>query len=222
MKVIRAFRTAVVAAAVGGAALGLAANADAEFFGDPAGAADFWVLQSGDDCALMATADVIGELTGHQPSEAEIIDAAMHTPSRIRDGQPIYLPPPDPNDPDSGQGTNIFDLPVLLEHYGVHATATNEDDVPAGQTNLDVLEKALDGGHRIIVSVNAETIWNQDGDRTHGDHAVVVTGLDTDDGVVMLNDSGTEDGADEVVPMDVFESAWAAGYHAVVVTTEAA
>lgn len=50
------------------------------------------------------------------------------------------------------------------------------------------------------------------------DHAVVVTGVDLVNGMVHLNDSGTR--ADEVVPLDVFQQAWATGNQELVVTRE--
>ena len=55
-------------------------------------------MQSLDDCALMAAADVIGELTGHEPSEREIIAVAERLRSQVHAG-PIYTPPANMNDP---------------------------------------------------------------------------------------------------------------------------
>ena len=68
----------------------------------------------------------------------------------------------------------------------------------------------------MIVSLNAEMIWHQP-DRDQGratatrvsDHAVVVTGVDTANGVVHLNDSGNPEGRDEQIPMALFVKAWA-------------
>jgi hypothetical protein len=47
---------------------------------------------------------------------------------------------------------------------------------------------------------------------------VVVTGIDTKAGVVHLNDSGSNTGRDEQVPIATFENSWAAGHTFVVVT----
>lgn len=123
---------------------------------------------------------------------------------------------------ESGKGTNFHDLPRLLDHYGMQSTITDEDDLPTGRTNFDVLAEALDGGHKVLVALNAETIWDIDGDRSHSDHILVVTGLDTDANVVHLNDSGTEDGCDEQVSRDTFDAAWGAAYHSILVTTQTA
>jgi hypothetical protein len=51
------------------------------------------------------------------------------------------------------------------------------------------------------------------------DHAVVVTGVDTANGVVHLNDSGTPDGRDEQIPMALFAKAWATSHNFMVITT---
>ncbi len=72
---IAAARTALVASAAAGAlALGLAAPAGASAggpsYGDPAAAAKWWRLQTYDDCALMASADVVGQMTGRSLQSA--------------------------------------------------------------------------------------------------------------------------------------------------------
>jgi hypothetical protein len=221
-------RSVTAAVLIGAAAVGLAggiANAAENpggLYGDPDTASSYWVQQSLDDCSLMATADVVGQLTGNQPSEQEIVDLAGATPSAHHDG-PIYLPAPADN-PDGGNGTDSRDLPILLSHYGIHAVYTDDDvaaeiGVPTGMT---ALEDAVEDGHKVIAGVNAETIWDEEGDRTNADHDLVVIGIDTEAGIVHLNDSGTEDGADEQVPIDVFEAAWKTSGHDMVITLETA
>ena len=77
----------------------------------------------------------------------------------------------------------------------------------------------------MIVSVNAELIWHQpvetkdENGNPRGDHAVVVTGVDTANNVVHLNDSGTPEGRDEQIPMALFVQAWDASNELMVVTT---
>jgi hypothetical protein len=220
-------RSITAAALIGAAAIGLAggiANAadTPGLHGDPETASSYWVQQSLDDCSLMATADVVGQLTGNQPSEQEIVDLAGATPSAHHDG-PVYVPAPADN-PDAGNGTDSRDLPILLSHYGIHAVYTDDDvaaeiGVPTGMT---ALENAVGEGHKVIAGVNAETIWDEEGDRTNADHDLVVTGIDTEAGIVHLNDSGTEDGADEQVSIAVFEAAWKTSGHDMVITLEAA
>ena len=51
------------------------------------------------------------------------------------------------------------------------------------------------------------------------DHAVVVTGVDTADNVVHLNDSGTPKGRDEQIPLELFLKSWETSNELVVVTS---
>jgi hypothetical protein len=212
-------RGTIVAAVIGGASLGFAGHAVAEVYGDPEGSSNFWVQQTLDDCSLMSTADVIGQLTGYQPSENEIVALAGATPSKHHDGA-IYLPPANPDDPDSGNGTDSQDLPILLAHYGVNSVYTDDDVAKQGgaPTGMEALKNELGAGHKVIAGVNAQTIWNEDGDRSTANHDLVVNAVDTDLGIVFLNDSGTDDGQDEQVPIATFETAWATSGHDMVIT----
>jgi hypothetical protein len=74
----------------------------------------------------------------------------------------------------------------------------------------------------VIAALNAETIWNIQGNRTNPDHAVVVTGVDTGNNIVHLNDSGTPNGRDEQIPMTTFSQAWATSNNLLIVTRETA
>lgn len=182
-------------------------------YGNPAAAAPFWRYQQyDDDCVEIAAADVVGELTGRQPSEQAIIRVAQTTPSTVHSG-PIYTKP---NKRKPGGGTSFDDEPALLAHYGIRSVSTDRGiaartGVPTG---MRALEQDLAKGHKVIVGVNAELTWGEpvedktsDG-RPEANHAVVVTGVDTAAGVVHLNDSGREDGRDERVPIDVFVRSW--------------
>ncbi|MGH3531580.1 MAG: hypothetical protein ACRDSX_06550, partial [Mycobacterium sp.] len=65
--------------------------------------------------------------------------------------------------------------------------------------------------------------WNYppgQGQRTSADHAVVVTGVDTANDIVHLNDSGIPTGRDEQIPMDTFTLGWANGNNLVFVTRQ--
>ncbi|OBK54339.1 hypothetical protein A5656_22450 [Mycobacterium gordonae] len=185
-------------------------------YGNPAAAAQYWRKQSFDDCALMAAADVIGELTGRQPTEDEIVGAAQQLRSRMHPG-PMYS---------AGYGTDPGDIPALLARYGIYGVATSQDEAAATglDSGLEALERYLADGHKVIAGVNAEMIWGlpiqtrDNRGNPMSDHAVVVTGVDLTNGTVHLNDSGTR--ADEVVSLDVFLRAWAAGNDELVVTRE--
>ncbi|MBO0676654.1 hypothetical protein JRC04_04145 [Mycolicibacterium sp. S2-37] len=188
-----------------------------ELHGDPDEASNYWNQQNFQDCGLMAVATVVGLTTGTAPSEQEIVAVASSLPSP-GENRPIYTPP-DPNNPNSDNGTTSEEQIVLLKHYGINATAT--DDGLAAETGLPTgipaLPGYLDSGRRLIVGVNAETIWAEEGGYDADDHSVVLTGVDPEAGVVFLSDSGTEDGDGEQVPIDVFERAWAVGGHDLIV-----
>ena len=176
-------------------------NSQGGMHGDPAAAAPYWRFQVAQFvCGEMAVADVIGQITGHEPSEGEITATAEHTPSDSHPG-PVYTP---------SRRTSNNDLVVLLAHFGI----------PAGgfHSNLDLIEQDLDHGRKVIAGVNDKTLWNESGNRSQEDHFVVVTGIDTDAGVVHLNDSGLADGRDEQVSIATFEAAWATSDHFAVVT----
>ncbi|MGO9152065.1 C39 family peptidase [Mycobacterium sp.] len=169
--------------------------------GDPAAAAPYWRYQQQDyDCGEMAVADVVGEITGNQPTEDEVTAAAENVPSVNHSG-PIYRP---------ASRTSNNDLPVLMAHYGIQASAV--------QTNTDSLIQDLDQGRKVIVGLNDKIIWNKPGDRSVENHFVVVTGIDTRTGVVHLNDTGSSAGRDEQVSMANFEQAWGTSNNLAVVT----
>ena len=176
-------------------------NQQAGMYGDPAAAAPFWRLQHSSDCAEMAVADVVGQVTGHEPTEQQITRVAKTTGSSTGAG-PIYR---------RRRGTDIRNLPALLAHYGVQSSLS--------ESTIGGLEQDLTQGRRVISAVNAQTIWNTSGNRNVDNHVVVVTGVDTNAGVVHLNDSGIRTGRDERVSLAVFETAWATSQNLAVVTT---
>ncbi|SON62696.1 hypothetical protein MSIMFI_04223 [Mycobacterium simulans] len=232
-RIAAAARAAVLAVVGAAAALGLAigtAQAAPDpprgartLYGDPAAAAPFWRYQKyDDDCVEMAVADVVGQVTGHEPSEAAIIRVAQSTPSIVHPG-PVYTRP---GKRKSGEGTYFDDEPTLLAHYAIRAVSTDTDStgVPTG---MDALEQALSASRKVIVGVNSEILWGEpvvdktpDG-QPDSNHAVVVIGIDTAAGVVHLNDSGSEDGRDEQVPIAVFIRSWATSDNQMTVTTVA-
>lgn len=170
-------------------------------YGDPGAAAPFWRRQHGSDCAEMAAADVIGEVTGRQPSEQQIDATAQRTQSIPHPGV-IWTP---------GGPTNSMDISLLLALYGVGSDAA--------PSSTGALEQALARGHKVIAGVNAPILWNERGDRSKQDHFVVVTGIDTKADVVHLNDSGNNAGRDEEqIPIGTFERSWATGGNYAIVT----
>jgi uncharacterized protein YvpB len=154
----------------------------------------------------MAVADVVGQLTGREPSQVGIELRGIFTKSEAHRGD-IYV----------FDGTSPEDMVVLLQKYGIPS------DLTTGNT-MGALEQDLAGGHKVIAALNAETIWGYPsgkGQRTNADHAVVVTGVDTGTDVVHLNDSGTPNGRDEQIPMATFTQAWATSNNLLIVTQQA-
>ena len=180
--------------------LGLGANQQTGTFGDPVAAAPFWRLQHSSDCGEMAVADVVGQITGTEPTERKITSLARTT-SGVTGAGPIYR---------RRSGTDIRNLPVLLAHYGIQSSLA--------ESNLGGLEQDLAQGRKVIAAVNAQTIWNTLGDRATDNHVVVVTGIDPHAGVVHVNDSGIKSGRDERVSLATFEKSWATSQDLAVVT----
>lgn len=199
---------------------GVPGIARAEFSGDPEYAAQYWGRQHYDDCTMMSVADVVGELTGTKPSEDDVIAIAGEIPNGQGSG-PIYSLPTDAPEGSAArknQLPNIRDLPVLLARYGVGSVYTNDEVASSGgiPTGIPALEANLREGRKVIASVNGETIWDSPGDRSVHDHALVVTGIDTDAGIVHLNDSASPH-PDSQVSVETFEVAWLTSDHAIVV-----
>lgn len=190
-------------------------------YGTPDEDAQFWARQSLDNCTLMAIASVVGQVTGDMPSEEEIIELAEKTPSTTHPGS-IYIRPADPEDPNSGMGTDPRDAVVLLAHYGIDAevTDTESEDESGLDTGMQALEEYLAAGQKVIVSVNAQTIWDEPGSRDQSNHSVSVIGVDVKKGIVHLNDSGIDDGQDEQVPIATFQKAWKTSDYRIIVTED--
>jgi Peptidase_C39 like family len=228
IKIANIAKTAAFAVVAGAVALGVAGPAEAAaptLYGDPAAAAKWWRYQKYDDCVLMASADVIGQVTGKEPSEEAIIKLAQSTPSTDHPGS-IYTKPADTKNPNSGMGTSPMDVPTLLAQYQVGSVVTDKNHAPADGylSGIEGLKKELAAGNKIIVGVNAEVIWHnpveQKDDRGNprADHAVVVTGVDTATNMVHLNDSGIRAGRDSQIPVKEFLKAWDASLQMMIVT----
>ena len=82
-------------------------------------AGKFWRQQSlEDNCGLVSVADVVGEITGNEPTEQQMITLAKNTPSGTNPG-PIFAPSSDPSHAGGYGGVEMADLVVLLDHYGI-------------------------------------------------------------------------------------------------------
>ncbi|MHA7652505.1 C39 family peptidase [Mycobacterium sp. ML4] len=188
-------------------------------YGDPAAAAQYWQQQSlEDNCGLLSVADVVGQITGHAPTEQQMIALAVNTPSGTNPG-PIYAPVNDPSHANGTGGIEMADEVVLLAHYGIQSAMIDAATHP-GQTGMPALERYLTDNRKIIAWVNSAVIWNTGDQRTAADHFLVVTGIDTNAEVVHLNDPAAEH-ADEQVSISTFTTAWQTGGDSIVVTAAA-
>jgi hypothetical protein len=166
----------------------------------------------------MSVADVVGEITGNEPTEQQMITLAQNTPSGTNPG-PIYAPSSDPSHAGANGGIEMADLVVLLDHYGIKSTMNWTAQRPE-TTGMPALQRYLGDNRKVIAWVNSAVIWNTGDQRTKADHYLVVTGIDTNTTTVHLNDPGA-DHADEQVPIDTFTKAWHPGEESIVVTAAA-
>lgn len=133
-----------------------------------------------DDCDVRAQQFIIEQYTGQKLSEQALEQEA--------ESHGWY-------DPGHG-GTPLADMSKLLEAHGIAATTSSHATV---QQLADQLEE----GHKVIVAVNGEDLWQHDpafqGEvqaptSQTADHAVVVSGIDTSDPNnprVLISDPGT-------------------------------
>jgi hypothetical protein len=126
--------------------------------------------------------------------------------------------------PVGANGMSLQDAQEILAHYDVPSHIVH----PAShQQAIDALANYLEQGRNVILSVNASPIWydgNQTYDNPSGgpDHALVVTAINDQTGVVTLSDPGSPDGNEEQVPLNVFMEAWNASDDQMLVTDHAA
>lgn len=183
--------------------------------GDPTNA-QYWAQQHYEDCALMAVAMISGQLNGVLPTdqtEQDIIDEASRTPSVVRPGEMMWYS-------STQHGISPLDAVQLLRNHGFNTTWRTFGTVGQpisyanGQAALDKLTADLAAGHGVFVAVNARTIWTAVDPVDWGgkpdimNHAVVVLAVDTERGLVYLNDSGVPFGQGMVVPLGAFMWAW--------------
>jgi len=165
-------------------------------FGDPIDDAAHWHHQDHSySCAIVTQMEIYEALTGvHVPEDSWANYAQDHG---------WYSP---------DTGTQPGDFGKLLESMGIH-TETQYD------SSLTDIANALEHGDKVMVAINANDIWHPHADPTTGQpvdqpvagHAVWVTGIvEHPDGTVqvVLNDSGTPDGAASTVDANDFLNGW--------------
>lgn len=125
------------------------------------------------------------------------------------------------------EGTDPSNMGRLMDAY----------DIPVHQVHdasIEQLASELQAGHRVIVGVNSDELWDtgasgdfwnwfievfglDSAEFTPANHAVVVTGIDMsdkDNPMVIVNDSGDPDGESREYPLRDFMDAWEnSGFH---------
>jgi len=176
-----------------------AAFAPTSLIGDPYDDMTYWHPQTGSNtCAIDSQEFVIEQLTGQPVSEQELIQVA--------EAHGWFDPQSD--------GTAMSDVGNLLAFYGLHVDQ-------AMNATIDDIENQLAQGHGVIVGVRADVLWGQSPDTPMttaptipgqgANHAVEVIGMDLSDPTnpkVILNDSGSNNGCGETVPLELFDNAW--------------
>jgi hypothetical protein len=173
------------------------------FIGDPASQMSHWILQTEiDNCAVAAEVSIINQFVG---GDLCLDEATYHSAANG-----WYQP---------GIGTNPSDIGNMMDLHGI------SNHTVMGAT-IEQLTVELQNGHGVIVGVNSAELWDQGlliqvkqffldafglDNINPADHAVVVTGVDVSDPnnpMVIINDSGTPNGAAVRYPLDQFVRAW--------------
>jgi hypothetical protein len=178
-------------------------NESEYFIGDPGSQMDNWIYQNtADNCAVAAETSIINQFIdgGISLDDASYISATNGW----------YQPGLGTNPDEIG---NLMDLSGIPNHSVMNAT-------------IEQLAIELQNGHGVIVGVNADELWDQGvlndikqffldafgvDNVNPANHAVVVTGIDLSDPdkpKVIINDSGTPNGAAVKYPLDQFADAW--------------
>jgi len=169
---------------------------DEDVHGDPMAEIPYHQAQVSDnDCLPTSVAMVATEVLGLDVPQGALVDLANE----------LELLGPD--------GMSLEGGVTLLEHYGLDA------EVQSG--SMDDLRTLLANGTPVIIGLDADDLYGL-GDQPFADdfamgHAVVITGIDDEAGLVYINDPGFPDGAGIAVPIEDFEDAWIDGDNSMIV-----
>jgi hypothetical protein len=176
-------------------------NDDDQVHGDPMAEIPYHQAQVGpNDCLPTSVAMVLTEVTGAEVPQGDLVDLANE----------MQLLGPD--------GMTLEGGVQLLEHYGVEA------EVETG--SMEDLRAMLDEGRPVIIGLDSDDLYGT-GDSPFADdmvagHAVVITGIDDEAGLVYINDPGFPDGAGVAIPIEQFEDAWTDADHTMIVADDPA
>jgi len=161
---------------------------DDDVHGDPMAEIPYHQAQvSSNDCLPTSVAMVLTEALGEDVPQGDVVDLANE----------LGLLGPD--------GMTLEGGLQLLDHYGVEA------EVETG--SVDDLRAMLDAGKPVIIGLDSDDLYGV-GDEPFADdlvagHAVVITGIDDEAGLIYINDPGFPDGAGVAISIEEFEDAWA-------------
>ena len=169
-------------------------------YGTPTAWTADWFYQEVDGyCGPSSVAQIVSEYTGLDISDPQqLVDRALELG---------LFPNGDPS-----QGMTSKSMEILMEDQGIpcHLESSSITD----------LEEKLSEGYGVIAMVDSGEIWYP-GEETveddTADHALVVAGIDTERGVVILSDPGHPDGSQLEVPIERFEDAWSDSGHEMLV-----
>ncbi|MGO4446556.1 hypothetical protein AB4Z42_24740 [Mycobacterium sp. 2YAF39] len=205
-------------------------------YGDPEANKQYHQTQKAENCVLQSMAMVINQLKETpvpDPNEEAIAQLATETQSVADPDEKMYkgLYELDANgqyvlDENGERKTtedrvDIKDGLKLLDMYGVSADLTKYDK-SEGNLALRALAFALRDGKAVSVGVQGSTIWNSVANQplptiASADHQIVVTGVDFDERVVYLNDTGLAAGTK--VDLNTFMRAWQSDNYETVIAT---
>ncbi|MDF2896852.1 MAG: hypothetical protein K0Q46_3638 [Rhodococcus erythropolis] len=169
-------------------------------YGTPTAWTADWFYQEVDGyCGPSSVAQIVSEYTGLDISDPQqLVDRALALG---------LFPNGDPS-----QGMTSKSMEILMEDQGVpcHLETSSISD----------LEEKLSDGYGVVAMVDSGEIWYPGEETVEDDtpdHALVVAGIDTERGVVILSDPGHPDGNQLEVPIDRFEDAWSDSGHEMLV-----
>jgi hypothetical protein len=169
--------------------------------GEPMAEIAYHQAQAGNnDCLPTSVSMVLSEITGQTVPAADV--TALATKMGLL----------------SENGMTLQEGVLLLNEFGVEA------EVQTG--SLDGLRSMLDNGTQVIIGLDSDDLYGS-GDAPFEDnlvmgHAVVITGIDDEAGLVYINDPGFPDGAGIAIPIDQFEDAWTDTGHSLLVVKDSA
>ena len=168
--------------------------------GDPQAEIEFHQTQGADNTCLPTSVSMVAtELLGEHVDQADVAQMAEDHGFMGESGMSM----------DGGV--------TLLNDLGLDA------ELRTGGT-MDDLRTALDGDTDVIIGLDAADLYSGDGGPFDqgmlSGHAVVITGIDDEAGVVYINDPAFPDGAGVEIPIEQFDDAWTDSDHSMITVAD--